>query len=153
MKFYKYSKKSLIAYLVASVVVLFIASFGSGYVIGSKLGYEAGKSENDVVLSSVVRNFMQNKDELEKLFDSKDAKYAAFGEVVENNSDSLLLMNIFGIERKVIKTSEVKYFQDIQEGDRVFVVGEPAQNGSLEARFYKKLPLPSLRLFEGGKEL
>ena len=44
------------------------------------------------------------KDELEKLFDSKDAKYAAFGEVVENNSDSLLLMNIFGIERKVIKT-------------------------------------------------
>jgi len=145
MKSYKIPKKSLIIYLVLFVIILVIAAFSSGYFIGQTLGYEEGKSENDVILTKILNNFTDYKDEFKKLLDNDEARYAAFGEVIEIDDQGILIANIFGIEKRVLKTEAVDNFEGIMEGDRIFVVGEP-QGETLSARFYKKLPGPALKI-------
>ena len=147
MNSYKIPKKRLISYIVASIVILVVTAFSSGFFVGNQLGYEKGKSENDVLLSSVVRDFIKNKGEFKKFFTEQDSKYAAFGEVIEMNDNSLTLMNIFGIRKEVLKTEEVNLFADVSKGERIFVVGEPENENILRARFYKKMPIPALTIF------
>ncbi len=146
MKSSKFPKKQIIAYLIVAVVVLVSAAFGSGYFIGHNFGYQKGANQNDVVLTKVLNNFIENKGKFRDLIQNQDSKYAAFGEITEIREDRLVLMNIFGIRKEVLKTEDVDNFESLVEGDRIFVVGDPEGEDVLSSRFYKKMPTPTLRI-------
>lgn len=139
MNSYKIPKKRLVTYLIVSVIVLIIAAFISGYCIGNRLGYEQGLNQNDVVLTTVLGNVIENRGKIMEMLSGEDSKYVAYGEVVEVNDETIILMNFFGNRREVLRTDQVNNFSEIAKGDHLFVIGDPLEGDILEARFYKQI--------------
>jgi hypothetical protein len=142
-KMKNFSKKQILSVILLSILIVITTAFISGYAIGQTIGYENGKSENDVIFSNIIKNFSQNPKEFKNIFASKNAKYTAFGEIVEMNKDYLKLINIFGVERMVTIDTNIN-LADLKIGDRIFVIGQPLENGNLKMRFYKDMPITKL---------
>ena len=76
--------------------------------------------------------------------------YGIIGRILKISDNKLVVLDRDGIEKTVIVSQEtiIKYFQktisikDLVINNMIAVIGEPKENGQIEARFIRVLPQP-----------
>jgi hypothetical protein len=141
------SKWLKIALLVLGVLILVGASFGAGMFVGfKKAGFSYGWGEN------YHRNFGGPRGGFAGEFMGRDMMNAngVVGQIIKIDGQTLVIKGQDNVEKIVLLKTESVLREhmntiasaDLKVGDFVVVIGEPNDQGQIEAKFVRVMPPP-----------
>lgn len=149
-----------VAVVVVGVLLIALVSFGGGLAVGfhkARFSYAFGENYE--------RNFMRGPRMMEKKgersmmpFSRADEEnfrngHGVVGEILSIADNSFVVKDLFGKENAVtvnektlVKSGRTTLVSsDLKVGDRVAVIGQPSETGSVDARFIRVLVEPTSR--------
>jgi len=144
MDFKKFCEsKIFIVFFIIGEIILLLLAFETGAIVGFK-----GANFSCNMDKNYERNFGgQNAPDMKGAF---EGGHGIFGQIIKIDADSIIIKDVNSNE-KVISTKgdvTVKKFQekikvsDLKVDDRIVVIGNPNDNGEIEAKLIRWMPNP-----------